>query len=348
LPKATFLEMKARMEVFLADGEGRYTHDLPGWNQFRTTVCRGMYIFGRPLPADRELEKAARNVFVELIATPANKAVVMAAGGSQTELGATVINRRIELYNRRLGRGGPAAQPGFGVEPTVRREITTEDVAALLFAESLAPQTAARVPRAASISVLVNSTSFCTLARDVTDKGKVYRAVAIAWLDSRMNPMDLTYGLTIASNLGLTEQSTRAAVRLLTIPGATAQNRALAANTLRSIGGREHIPLLEPAFEDTNVLTMARPVRGRVNIMDDENIPEIQVRDFALAVAIQLAGEKPEDYGFIDQLKENSAAINGGIGYSYTRYYVPDDKRAAAFEKWKEWWARNKNKSRGD
>jgi len=340
LPKATALEMKARFEVFLADVEGKYDHDLPGWNQFRATVRNDWTLFGYLISSDRSLEKAARSVFVELISTPANKCVVMGAGGSQTELNSIVIARRQELYSQKYGgRGGPGGG-GFTVSPMERRDPTAEDVAALLFAESFAPQIVARVPRQASISLLITSSGFSSQVRDTDEKGRVYKAIAVAWLESRINPLDLYQGMTLATNMGLPNQSLRIASKLFTTPGGTVSYRGNAAMTLARLGSKEHIPLLEKAFEDTGVLTLARAnIRG--NIGDETPNHEIQIRDVALAVSIQLAGQTLEDYGFIDQFKTNGP---GTINYTYTRYYLPDEKRTAAFEKWKAWWAKNKDK----
>jgi hypothetical protein len=339
LPKATALEMKARFEVFLADVEGKYDHDLPGWNQFRAMVRNDWTLFGYLISSDRSLEKAARSVFVELISNPANKCVVMATGGSQTELNSIVIARRQELYNQKYG-GRMAGPGGFVAAPAERRDPTAEDIAALLFAESLAPQVVARVPRQASISVLIASSGFSSQVRDTDEKGRVYKAIAVAWLESRANPNDLYQGMSIASSLGLSNVSLRMAGRLFATPGATVSYRGNAAMTLARLGSKEHIPLLEKAFEDTGVLTLARAnIRG--NIGDETPNHEIQIRDVALAVSIQLAGQTLEDYGFIDQFKTNGP---GTINYTYTRYYLPDEKRTAAFEKWKAWWAKNKDK----
>ena len=38
LPKANSDDLKARIDTFLADADGKYEHSLPGWNQFRKTV----------------------------------------------------------------------------------------------------------------------------------------------------------------------------------------------------------------------------------------------------------------------------------------------------------------------
>ena len=87
LPKANALDLKARLDAFLADADGTYEHDLPGWNQFRAAVRNDWAFLGYPLRADRSLDKAARAVFAEVIASPANRAVVMAAGGPVGDLG---------------------------------------------------------------------------------------------------------------------------------------------------------------------------------------------------------------------------------------------------------------------
>jgi hypothetical protein len=343
IPRANSLEMKARLEVFLADTESKYEHDLPGWNQFRATVCNDWNLFGYTISCDQPLAKSARSVFVELISTPANKSVVMAAGASRAELTSIGIGRRQELYNQRLMRPN---RGGFVTEPAVRHDPTAEDVASLLFVESLATQSTARVPRMVSISALLNSSGFYSQVREADDKGKVYKAIATAWLESRINPMDLYQGMTIAPSLGLSDQSIKIAVRLLTAPGAPVAYRGNAASTLVRNAGKEHIPLLEKAFQDTSVLTVARPTI-RINVDNDSANDEIQVRDVALAISIQLAGEKLEDFGFIDQLKANNPGTviggNGGV-YSYTRFYIPAEKRDAALEKWKEWWAKNREK----
>ncbi len=341
LPRANHLEMKARLEVFLADTEGKYEHDLPGWNQFRATACNDWTLFGYCIASDRSLEKAARAVFVELISTPVNKSVVMAVGGSQTEITAVTLGRRYELFNQRVAR--PIVAGGLVAESPMRREINAEDVAALLFAESFAAQSPARVPRTVSISVLLNSSGFSTQVRESNEKGRVYRAIASAWMESRINPMDLYQAMNIASNIGLGNQSSRMAARLMIATGAPPSYRGYAATTLVRGGSKEQIPLLEKAFEDTSVLPIPRGA-GRVNEDGEAANNEIQVRDLSLAVSIQLAGEKPEDYGFVDQYRVNTAGFTGNGGYSYTRYCIPSEKRAAAFEKWKEWWAKNRDK----
>jgi hypothetical protein len=322
LPKATSLEMKARMEVFLADIDCKYEHDLPGWNQFRSVVCNEWNLFGHRISADRSLEKAARSVFVELFATPANRDVVMATSSSK-DLNAVVNFRRQELCGQMDGWRGTPTPKGLAK--------TAEDVAALLFAESLAPQARARgIPSVSGPSVNGSISAFRSQVLGTDEKGKVYKAIVSAWMESRYYPADLYEAMCLAPKMGLSKDlSRRLAARLFSTQGAPIQMRGLAAMALASTGGREHIPLLEKSFEDAGVVVGP-------NIGINNNV--IQIRDVALAASIQLAGEKLTDYGFIEQFKTNA----GEKSRSYAPFYLPDEKRAEAFEKWKEWWAKNK------
>ena len=63
LPKANALDLRARMDTFLADTEGQFQHDLPGWNQFRTAVGAERRVFGIPVRTDRALAQAADAAF---------------------------------------------------------------------------------------------------------------------------------------------------------------------------------------------------------------------------------------------------------------------------------------------
>ena len=332
LPRAASLDIKARLDVFLADAEGEYEHDLPGWNQFRATVRNEWELFGYPLWADRSLSKAARVIFADLISTPINRQVVLAAGGSQTDLGQLVAARRQELYNKKYPRavviGGRVVQA-----TTVRVDPTAEDLASLLFAESHVQSRF--VPRTSNITTLIAASGFIKDIREKDDRAKVYRAIAVAWLETRRDPLDMYQAMSLATQLGLPDQTVRMSIRLLTMPGAIVSYRGMAANNLARYGTREHIPLLEKTMEDKAVL-----ITIRENVV---NVPvaqwpthEVQIRDVALAVSILLSDQKLEDYGFVDHQKANKVPSNSST-YSYARYYLNEADRAAAFEKWKKW-----------
>jgi hypothetical protein len=73
LPTASALDLKARLDTLLADTAGVYDHDLPGWKTFRRVVGSRWSVLDRTLWVDQELDRAAREVFAELMAVHANR-----------------------------------------------------------------------------------------------------------------------------------------------------------------------------------------------------------------------------------------------------------------------------------
>jgi hypothetical protein len=329
LPKATALDIRARLDAFLADSDGKYEHDLPGWNQFRSTIRGDWTLFGYTLWSDQSQDKAARKVFADLIASSSiNRQIILAVGGGQHDLGQIVIARRQELYNMKFPRaiiaGGRVVRSAG-----VRQDPTTEDIAALLFAESHVQSRFA--PRTSSISSLITSSGFAGEVQNPNDKGKVYRAIAVAWLDSRLDPMEMYQAMILAGNLHMPEQQLQLAIRLITTPGAPSGYRAQAMTYIAHLGNKGHIPLLEKALDDTTLLiTIRKPIAGKP--VNEWETHDVQVRDAALAVSITLAGQNIEDYGFVE-----TNGVKGG-SYTYSRYYLSDDdQRNAALAKWKKW-----------
>ncbi len=336
LPKATALDLKARIDVVLADTEGKYEHDLPGWHEFRNVLREEWSPFGYDVWSARSLDKPARTVFAEMIAAPENRQILMAASGSKTELASIATARRQELYSQKFPRavviGGRVVQPNSNL----RRDPTLDDIATLLFVESLVPSRL--VPRTSSIASLINASGFTNAARDTDDRGRVLRALASAWIDSRRDPIDMYQTMTIASNLGLTEQGCRVALRLLTTNGVVGSYRGMAASNLANMGTRDHIPLLDKALDDSTVeYTIRENAVGKA--INERPIHDVQVRDMALAAAIGLSKQKLEDYGFVDNFASRGGISNSG--YTYSRHYIPAEKREAMHKKWKEWRARN-------
>ncbi len=322
LRRATDLDRKARLDTFLADTKGEYEHDLPAWKQFRAAVGIEWAFFGYTLRADRALDAAARRVFTDLVTSRANQRLMFAVDGSRVDLGDLVVWRRQDLYTLRY-----ANEDGGEV-----REPTLEDVTALLFAESLVGSSYIS-GRRTSISTLMSGSGFYAAARGTDEKSKVYRAVAVAWLDSRNEAREMYTALSIATTLEMPEQACGLAARMLTTPAISPTWRTRGVSYLATNGTKKHIPLVDYAMTDAFPLySIPRPV---LNEGDPESAYTIQVRDLALAVALLLADQKLEDYGFADRYGGSSVSRQS---YSYSRHYFPDDAtRKTAFAKWEKW-----------
>lgn len=321
LPRATALDRKAKLETFLADTKGEYEHDLPAWKRFRAAVGSEWAVFGVKVWTDRELDAAARRVFTDLVSTTANRRLLILVDGSRIDLGDAVVWRRQELYDGRYTREGVEA-----VAPTL------DDMTALLFAESLVGSSYIS-GRRTSISALMSGSGFTTAARGTDEKGKVYRAVAVAWLDSRNEAREMYTAIGIATSLELPEQALGLSARLLTTPAISPAWRTRGVNHLTLYGTQKHIRLLDQALTDTFVVSVVP--RAPTDTEPEPAPYQVQIRDVALGIAIALAGQKPGDFGFVDR--------SGGFAeerrsFTSAGHYFPDNAaRKAAFEKWEKW-----------
>jgi hypothetical protein len=114
----------------------------------------------------------------------------------------------------------------------------------------------------------------------------------------------------------------------MTADGAQQYQKQSAAALITRHGGKEYLPAITALFRDDTRLLFGQ--NGQV---------EVQLRDFALAMAVILSGQDPKDYGFGTQAGSNEAMK---LSYTYHRFYTDDkqtgeEKRAVAFAKWRAW-----------
>jgi hypothetical protein len=313
LPKASALDLQARLDTFLADTDGKFEHDLPGWNEFRKLSGDGT---------------AARKVFVGMLGERANRELVLAAAGPPAELGPLVAARKQEMYYWRY----PRAVAG---KPTERKDATAADVLALMFAEVHAPSKF--VPRTINSNVVYMASGFTTALNDGGGTGKVYQAVVGKWMDTRDDAISMNVAISLANSIGLEKHGSAVAARLVRFKGATITYRLNAALSLAQHDAREHLPALEAVFDDEAGLIVNRGlVAGNVQVTT------IQMRDTALAAALLLTDQEPRDYGFTETVKARR-----GMRMSYTNWRLAEDKRKAAFAKWKAWRAEHPDHDAG-
>jgi hypothetical protein len=135
--------------------------------------------------------------------------------------------------------------------------------------------------------------------------------------------------MSVAQNLNLpADVINRYAARVLTADGAPQYSKQAAAAMLARHGGKAYLPAVTALSRDDTRLIFAQ--NGQV---------EVQVRDFALAMALVLTGQDPKEYGLTTQPGANESLK---LSYTYHRFYAGDkqtaeEKRAAAFAKWRAW-----------
>ena len=203
LPKAIAEETKARLDSFLADTEGKYEHDLPGWHKLRATVRGEWTMFGWKWTARPNADKAARELFIEFMKAPGGRHVLAAIDGPPAELGQLVATRKTEMYNAMYPRvpGVPAQQP-----------VRSAEVAVVVFAESQVHSRS--VPRAIALSTSIQRSGLQGMANGNDDRAMAMRAVMNAWFDSRTDAAELYTAFTLASNMQNNEAVGRLATRL--------------------------------------------------------------------------------------------------------------------------------------
>jgi hypothetical protein len=319
LPKATAEEMKARLDAFVADAEGKYDHDLPGWHRLRATVRGEWTMFGWTYTARPDADKAARELFIEFMKAPGGRQLLAAVDGPAGELGQLIASRRTEMYHAKYPR----------VTGVVSRNPTVAEIAAVVFAEA---QVHARsVPRAMSLVSVLQTSGLPDAVRFTDDRAAALRAVMNAWFDSRTEGPDLYQAMTLAGNMQNPDAAGRLAARVMTAPGLPGFYKGQALTILVRQKMTDQLPAIEKSFADATVLTTTVKIVNGMQVRQS-----IEVRDAALAAALVMTGQEPTDYGF-----EGFPKNVGGVNFSYVWAKIPEDRRKEAFEKWKDWREKN-------
>src|SRR5581483_5617149 len=177
LPRATADDLKARTDAFLADAEGKYEHDLPGWKRFRE-------VLGADAPA--------RDLFVEILKSGSGGELLAVVDAPAEEAGRAVSDRRNLMYaqvQRQFRTPDGSVPPPLGLT----------DVAALLFAEVVVPTK--HIPRVGQFGFYVTGAVFVTqvpasmaaVNTDTVPHAAAYRRLLGRWLDTRTDAADLSH-----------------------------------------------------------------------------------------------------------------------------------------------------------
>ncbi len=173
-------------------------------------------------------------------------------------------------------------------------------------------------------SILLNGTQI-TNSISGKDESLPMRKLFLDWLENEPQTYLQQRGFQVAAQANIKE-ALPVVVRLLEKPNKDTYGKAQVMTALVKLGGKEHIKLLDPYLSDSTDLTTINFGNGQML--------KVQVRDVAMGVQLQLAGEKMTDYGFDNRF--------GGGWASYHYYGFAEDKaREDAHAKWKEWSKKN-------
>jgi len=263
LPDVLAADLRARIDGFLADREGKRAHDLPCWDRYRKLA-------GDDAPARRlfaEMLKGESLTFLEDVARDPARAGEAATSRCQD------LQQR--MYGNALRGGLPTLAP-----------LEVPDIASVLLVLA-DPKVQAPTLQAYVVSNFLYQNS--ARAALTAAQPAPFRKLALAWMRRQMdNDAGVQQVLQMTQNLNLKEGLDLAleAARARKVKG---MGLGVALITVGRLGTREHAALLEPFLDDNTNLGTFVLNTGRIST---------EVRDVALAMMVQLSGQDHKDYGF--------------------------------------------------
>ena len=340
LPKAESDDLKARIDTFLEDKDGKFDHDLPGLKTYRKGLGTS---------------PKARELFVEILKSPYNLDMFAAMDRGNAEGGRAVSDRRNTLFSDMIQR-----QFVGGSRPTPPKQPSLADLAAVLFAESVIPyefipRTTIQWNQVSGVTLLQQSSASMTALNGTGPHAEVYKTIVGRWLGSRDDPQDLAQLVYLLSNGNLKQfpesmPLLRRIVLIDTVPG-YAKGQALIyliqqrpkeeGAFLKAIMKNEvRVGDYPGAFkkgENPDKLTAVGSDAMVTQVWFQRNLNggvadthTVTLRDVAFAFLITQAGQNMKDYGFETQPHQNFTPTPAGFGqYAFTS----EEKRSAAFVK---------------
>jgi hypothetical protein len=294
-------EFQRQLDAFAADMDGKLNLSLPGWTQFRELVGS---------------DAASRALFVEM---QRYESVLLAdvfdgSPGPQERLWDDRLLRLLQ----------------WQVTANARRSAPPLGSCATMFFLGSVPEAGISDRSANDLARLVQQPSILQ-AMQVENRHDAVRRLVIAWvvhcpnhgeqaLQQRLG-IALTHKLSEAVPLALAVAQSDPDF-LTTHPN----TRALAILVVGQLGQRAHVENLEPLLEDA---TVSLPLPAETPQGPATNV---QIRDVALAAMLQLTGQNPADYGYVDARRQPQQVFD-----LRTLHFANDEQRLAAITKWRAW-----------
>jgi len=335
LPRAEADDLRARVDTFLADTDAKFDHDLHGWQRFRAIAGDG---------------KSSRDLFALILKNPANFDLLLALKGVPSDVAPALaaVSGGVTAAAQDSPRTPDLAQAIVARRQRLQTQFTTvivngvyrppgtpdiQDMALLILAESFVSE---RYVAIGNSQYYITNFFYQPTAREALAGkgayGEPFRNLTLHWMDTRDGVVGLTNAMGIAQNMNLGPQKVSAiAAKMLRTVGNANQmfNRANAITTIARHGAKEYLFEIAALFTDATPVVRAFPNNPQI---------EIQLRDIALAMALNLTGQDPKNYGY------EALNTTPGMQFSYSNFrfrtddkQTADQKRAAAFAKWREY-----------
>ena len=256
-------------------------------------------------------EAAARKLFAEIVKS--NAGFLEACEQDPKQAGVKYNARAQEIYQQLFG-------PWSGGQP--RAQLNSADLAALFLVGSDV-EVSKDIPNNNfnPVSNFLWQQPFQNALRN-GEQAAAFRKLFFAWAENRSDVNSLSQALSVIQNMNLKE-GLEFAVKVMKMKNLQVWTRAQAITVVGKMGGKDQLADMTAMFEDKTQVTNIQ--WNNVNITTNVN-------DIALAMAVHLTGQSHKDYGF-DALETQPNLL---WAYHYLGFST-DEKRAAAFKKWKGW-----------
>jgi hypothetical protein len=325
LPRIEAAEMEARVACFMKDLEGKFDHDLPGWNKFRVAAGN---------------DRSTRELFADVLKNKLYHGLLLAADLPANELGG-VLNNHFRDMQMAQNNQFQFRRGGYGSgQPNVH------ELAVLVFLESLYSDKELGMNYNFGYTV-ANYMHTTDVQNAMTgNRGKFaapLRKLVGQWVETRETSTGAQMAMNFAQNWNMPNKMKYAA-KVLSAPTENGnwwvkQNALLTIGQANNKEARTYLPEIAKCFDDSTVIQQETPGQN--------NVHTVLLQDYALGVALQLTGQKPADYGM--------ATMSTSVNWNHNNFYFKDDKtakaddkRKAAFKKWAEWDEANKKNPKKD
>lgn len=314
MPKAEAEDMKARVSCFLADGEGKFEHTLPGWEKFKAVAGT---------------DKPSRKLFAEMLKSRMTHQMLLAAEKTPDEANAVLNQYITRLWAQQNGMGGRLG--GWNdVATTSGQTAKLPDLVACLFLESQFTDKEVIIQPSmpwgwggqqyhSAVNYLYNVSDVSNAVYSNSGEfAAPIRKIMVQWMDSRETTQGAYQAYNFANSIYSNDRKKVFKYAVKVLEGDGGQNNSYTKiNILSSFTNQTGVPLTDV------VPAIAKCFDDGLMIWNWQNGNpgfDIQLRDYALAVALQLADQKPEDYGM-----SRTNATNKNKDWSQQAFYFKDD-----------------------
>lgn len=238
LPLMNEMDLRARIDAFVADPEGKQAHRLPGWDRYRALIGS---------------DATARALYVSMLRSDSK--LMEVADTAPADLGGRLAVRCQQVQQHLFG-------------PTGRRqELNVGEVSAILFS-AITPQALIPNETVWSISNLLYQPGF----RQATSSGPQaasVRKLLLTWINHQTDPYTISQALNLVVSFELPEGLDLALRQLRKKEGREA-SFGWALVVVGKFGNREHLPLLAASLSDTTQIgtIQINNVRGNTQVRD--------------------------------------------------------------------------------